>query len=91
MQVEAGRELRLRAGPQAPPKAECRSVIGFLVLGVDYFEGDSCAHHQGEPGWDVDVWVVPFRTSAAKITPPWIQAVRERYSESDTLFGLRHD
>ncbi len=66
-------------------------MIGFLVLGVDYFEGDSCAHHQGEPGWDVDVWVVPFRTSAAKITPPWIQAVRERYSESNILFGLGHD
>ncbi|KAI0714565.1 alpha/beta-hydrolase [Earliella scabrosa] len=52
---------------------------GFLVLGVDYFEGDSCAHHEGEPGWDVDEWVVPFRTSAARITPPWIEAVRARY------------
>ncbi|KAI0370125.1 alpha/beta-hydrolase [Pilatotrama ljubarskyi] len=52
---------------------------GYLVLGVDYFEGDSAAHHKGEPGWDVDEWVVPFRTSAARITPPWIEAVRERY------------
>ncbi|KAI8980617.1 alpha/beta-hydrolase [Trametes punicea] len=52
---------------------------GYLVLGVDYFEGDSCAHHQGEPGWDVDEWVVPFRPSAARITPRWIEAVREQY------------
>ncbi|KAI9069685.1 alpha/beta-hydrolase [Trametes sanguinea] len=52
---------------------------GYLVLGVDYFEGDSAAHHQGEPDWDVDEWVVPFRTSAARITPPWIEAVRAQY------------
>ncbi|KAI0328449.1 hypothetical protein GY45DRAFT_1254953 [Cubamyces sp. BRFM 1775] len=52
---------------------------GYLVLGVDYFEGDSAAHHRGEEGWDVDEWVVPFRTSAARITPPWIEAVRETY------------
>ena len=52
------------------------------MLGVDYFEGDSSAHHEGEPGWDVDEWVVPFRTSAARITPPWIEAVRARYGES---------
>ncbi|KAJ8495072.1 hypothetical protein ONZ51_g1914 [Trametes cubensis] len=52
---------------------------GYLVLGVDYFEGDSAAHHRGEAGWDVDEWVVPFRTSAARITPPWIEAVREAY------------
>ncbi|KAI0652747.1 alpha/beta-hydrolase [Trametes meyenii] len=53
---------------------------GYLVLGVDYFEGDSAAHHRGEPGWDVDEWVVPFRTSAARITPPWIAAVRAKYA-----------
>ncbi|KAI0756074.1 alpha/beta-hydrolase [Daedaleopsis nitida] len=59
---------------------------GFLVLGVDYFEGDSCAHHTGESGWDVDEWVVPFRASAARITPPWIEAVRERYGGGGTKF-----
>ncbi|OSD01127.1 alpha/beta-hydrolase [Trametes coccinea BRFM310] len=59
---------------------------GYLVLGVDYFEGDSSAHHQGEPGWDVDEWVVPFRTSAARITPPWIEAVREKYAGPNTTF-----
>ncbi|KAI0352212.1 hypothetical protein OH77DRAFT_1409674 [Trametes cingulata] len=52
---------------------------GYLVLGPDYFEGDSAAHHRGEPGWDVDEWVVPFRTSAARITPPWVEAVRDMY------------
>lgn len=54
-------------------------AVGYLVLGVDYFEGDSAAHHKGEEGWDVDEWVVPFRTSAARITPAWIAAVKERY------------
>lgn len=49
------------------------------MLGVDYFEGDSAAHHKGEEGWDVDEWVIPFRTSAARITPPWIAAVKEQY------------
>ncbi|KAH9854488.1 alpha/beta-hydrolase [Lenzites betulinus] len=58
---------------------------GYLVLGVDYFEGDSAAHHRGEPGWDVDLWVVPFRTSAARITPPWIAAVRETYGAQRPL------
>lgn len=56
-----------------------RSLIGYLVLGVDYFEGDSAAHHKGEEGWDVDEWVIPFRTSAARITPPWIAAVKKQY------------
>ncbi|KAH9884650.1 Alpha/Beta hydrolase protein [Cubamyces lactineus] len=59
---------------------------GYLVLGVDYFEGDSAAHHAGEEGWDVDEWVVPFRTSAARITPPWIEAVREAYGGPNTKF-----
>ncbi|RDX44281.1 alpha/beta-hydrolase [Lentinus brumalis] len=52
---------------------------GYLVLGVDYFEGDSRATHEGKPGWDVDEWVKPYRASAARVTPPWIAAVRERY------------
>ncbi|KAI0696879.1 alpha/beta-hydrolase [Cerioporus squamosus] len=52
---------------------------GYLVLGVDYFEGDSRATHEGKPGWNVDEWVQPYRMSAARITPPWINAVRERY------------
>ncbi|KAL1950920.1 hypothetical protein VTO73DRAFT_69 [Trametes versicolor] len=59
---------------------------GYLVLGVDYFEGDSAAHHKGEEGWDVDEWVIPFRTSAARITPPWIAAVKERYGGPGTKF-----
>ncbi|KAI0674005.1 alpha/beta-hydrolase [Trametes maxima] len=58
---------------------------GYLVLGVDYFEGDSAARHRGEPGWDVDEWVVPFRTSAARITPAWIAAVRARYGACPAL------
>ncbi|RPD54501.1 alpha/beta-hydrolase [Lentinus tigrinus ALCF2SS1-6] len=52
---------------------------GYLVLGVDYFEGDSRAIHEGKPGWNVDEWVQPYRASAAKITSPWIEAVRDRY------------
>ncbi|KAI0640315.1 Alpha/Beta hydrolase protein [Trametes polyzona] len=59
---------------------------GYLVLGVDYFEGDSAARHKGEPGWDVDAWVVPFRTSAARVTPPWIEAVRAEYGGPETQF-----
>ncbi len=53
------------------------------MLGVDYFEGDSRATHEGKPGWDVDEWVKPYRASAARSTPPWIAAVRERYGEHD--------
>ena len=72
--AENGKLLGMRQ-----PEIGTHLVAGYLVVGLDYFEGDSCAHHQGEPGWDVDEWVVPFRTSAAQITPPWIEAVRGQY------------
>ncbi|KAI0328444.1 alpha/beta-hydrolase [Cubamyces sp. BRFM 1775] len=52
---------------------------GWLVLGLDYFDGDSYAYHIDKEGFDVRAWVAPKRVRAAELLPPWIEAVRAQY------------
>ncbi|KAI0779043.1 alpha/beta-hydrolase [Trametes elegans] len=52
---------------------------GYLVLGIDYFEGDSIAFHVDEEGWDRQGWIKRQQVRAAELVPPWVDAVREKY------------
>ena len=59
--------------------------LGFVVLGVDYFLGDSCVKHDDEKGWNKEAWVAGMRVSAAPLVPPWLEAVRAQYSTCSAL------
>ena len=56
-------------------------MVGWLVLGLDYFGGDSYAYHIDKEGFDVRAWVAPKRVRAAELLPPWIEAVRAQYGK----------
>ncbi|KAI0658274.1 alpha/beta-hydrolase [Cubamyces menziesii] len=53
---------------------------GYLVLGLDYFEGDSKALLNLADGtFDYPGWIKKKQARAAVLVPPWIEAVRERF------------
>ncbi|KAJ6510712.1 Alpha/Beta hydrolase protein [Mycena sanguinolenta] len=51
---------------------------GFFVLGIDYFLGDASYKHT-EEGFDFIAWANASRVTAEKITPKWLEEVREQY------------
>ncbi|EED79645.1 predicted protein [Postia placenta Mad-698-R] len=55
---------------------------GYLVLAPDYFEGDPVQNHLSKvgPNYSIEYDFVPGKMIRAKqITPPWIDAVKEKY------------
>ncbi|KAH9854493.1 alpha/beta-hydrolase [Lenzites betulinus] len=55
---------------------------GFLVLGLDYFEGDSKALlNLDDATFDYPAWIKKHQTRAAVLVPPWLEAVRERFGK----------
>ncbi|KAI0652751.1 alpha/beta-hydrolase [Trametes meyenii] len=55
---------------------------GFLVLGVDYFEGDSYDFHMDEKGFDIGTWIKKHQERTAVLLPPWYKAVKEQYGSA---------
>ncbi|KAJ7580258.1 Alpha/Beta hydrolase protein [Mycena floridula] len=54
---------------------------GFIVLGIDYFLGDSYLHAVARPEFDRDTWVIGSRKQALEIFPKWLEGVRAEYGE----------
>ncbi|TFY55287.1 hypothetical protein EVJ58_g8345 [Rhodofomes roseus] len=60
---------------------------GYLVLALDYFEGDPVQNHLGKVGknYSIEFDFVPGKMIRAKqITPDWIDAVKEQFGTSQT-------
>ena len=57
-------------------------VVGYTVLGIDYFEGESVSHHLGKPGFDWREWIPPLQKRVPELLGPWIADVRRRYEGS---------
>jgi hypothetical protein len=55
---------------------------GFIVLGIDYFLGDTFHKHAGEADFDRDAWIQKSRTLSESVTPKWLEAVRKEYGSS---------
>lgn len=54
-----------------------------MVLGLDYFEGDSKALlNLDDATFDYPAWIKKHQTRAAVLVPPWLEAVRERFGTS---------
>ncbi|KAI9069682.1 alpha/beta-hydrolase [Trametes sanguinea] len=53
---------------------------GYIVLALDYFEGDSKALlNLEDESFDYPGWIKAHQARAKVLLPPWIEAVRERY------------
>ena len=55
---------------------------GYLVLALDYFEGDPVQNHLHKVGqnYRIEFDFVPGKMIRAKqITPDWVEAVREQF------------
>lgn len=62
------------------------NCTGFLVLGLDYFEGDSKALLDlDDETFDYPAWQKRHQVRAAVLIPPWIEAVRERFGTSPSM------
>ncbi|THH20179.1 hypothetical protein EW146_g1122 [Bondarzewia mesenterica] len=67
---------------------------GYLVLGPDYFEGDSIANYlEGETGFslrsgfDLEGWVSTKREKANELVPKFVEAVRAKYGRETTKYA----
>ncbi|KIM47318.1 hypothetical protein M413DRAFT_272676 [Hebeloma cylindrosporum] len=66
---------------------------GFHVLGPDYFFGDTISVHTDDPehpdpNFDMNAWFDKVRKIAAEATPPWIDAVREKYGTDAKYYAV---
>lgn len=64
---------------------------GYLVLALDYFEGDSYGFHLDEKGFDVQAWVKAKQARTEVLLPPWIDAVRQQHGDSGNALCLHVD
>lgn len=65
---------------------------GYLTLGIDYFQGDAITKYRLEDGkmkegFDSQAWMDKHVKNAAKITPPWVEAVTKEYKKEGVKFG----
>ncbi|OCH86104.1 alpha/beta-hydrolase [Obba rivulosa] len=58
----------------------------YLVLGLDYFEGDPVHVHTGEADFNVREWIQPKKIRADQLVPEWIDAVKETFGTYDTKY-----
>lgn len=54
-------------------------LIGFTVLGLDFFLGDPVYIHLDEPGFDRLKWNESMHALTRDILPKWWAAVKEQY------------
>jgi len=59
---------------------------GFLVVGIDYFEGDPIHNHTGDEGFDRTAWMTNAKSRAAALVPKWTETVKEKFGNSETKY-----
>ena len=62
-------------------------MIGFYILGVDYFFGEYISQHYDVPGFDRLQWAKNKLDYALGVTEKWIDAVRELHGMYPSLFA----
>ena len=61
------------------PRTECGRIPGFLVLGIEYFEGETYAVHKGKENFDFNGWINGKRERAAVLVRQWVEVVRKEF------------
>ena len=59
------------------------SAAGYLVVGLDYFEGDSMQRYVREE-MDYPAWKEKKQERAKVLIPPWVEAIRKDYGKQTT-------
>lgn len=54
-------------------------VLGFVVVGIDYFEGDPIYLHANEEGFDRPAWFRRMLARSQELEPKWFDAIKERF------------
>ena len=54
-------------------------LLGYTVLGLDYFFGDRLETLMQQPGFVRETWRDKSVAQAREYTPRWVEAVRQRY------------
>jgi len=67
---------------------QLQNLEGFLVLGIDYFFGDSYQFHLNEEGFDRDAWIQNLREKAAPVFPGWLHKVRETFGVDAKYYAV---
>ena len=65
-------------------------MTGYLVVGLDYFEGDYMQKHPDRSKIDYPAWVKEKQAKAAVLIPPWVETVRKSYGEHACKPGRQH-
>ncbi|KAI0701266.1 alpha/beta-hydrolase [Cerioporus squamosus] len=52
---------------------------GYLVLGLDYFEGDSMQKHPNRDEFDFQGWVKAKQERAVTLIPPWVETIKKDF------------
>ncbi|SJL14164.1 related to dienelactone hydrolase [Armillaria ostoyae] len=60
---------------------------GFIVVGIDYFLGDSFGFHT-EHDFDRETWIEKSRQQALELTPRWLHAIREKYGKNSQYAAI---
>ena len=66
-------------------------VAGYLVVGLDYFEGDSMVQHPNRDEFDYVAWRTRKQERAAILIPPWVEAIRKDYGKSSCACLVHFD
>lgn len=61
-------------------------VVGYTVLGIDYFFGDNISRHLGQDGFEMMPWAMSKFEKAQKETPRWIDEIRKIYGILSDLY-----
>lgn len=67
---------------------------GFLVVSPDYLEGDYVNLHFKDPGFNMGEWLNKWADEkierARVVTPPWVEAIKEKFGPSFKCLILTH-
>ncbi|KAG9943731.1 alpha/beta-hydrolase, partial [Aureobasidium melanogenum] len=67
------------------------AAAGYLVLGIDYFAGDSVAKHTttplSDPTFDFGAWTQKHLHSSEQIAETWVKSVVEEFGGEGVKFG----
>ncbi|KAI0801391.1 alpha/beta-hydrolase [Fomes fomentarius] len=59
---------------------------GWLVVGLDYFEGDSMQNHPDRNALDFPSWLKGKQERAPVLIEPWVEAIKRDYGSSDSKY-----
>jgi hypothetical protein len=72
-----GKSVRLHTKHSA--KVTGGETEGYLVVSLDYFEGDKLEALRAKPGFDLAAWGMDKHSRAKELIPGWISAVKAKY------------